>query len=104
MLKSYVGSLSGGPPGGLDDFPCGIIILTYGTPLEKKISVLRGFRNKLLRTNSVGRAIEKLYYQNSPSLARYVSGKLSLKKISLQTLSSVIKSVEFMKKYHVANL
>lgn len=54
------------------DRRCFIATAAYGTPFEPKIDVLRGFRDKKLNRNRMGRFLVRAYYLSSPPLALYI--------------------------------
>jgi len=62
-------------PGGQGGGGGGCLIATaaYGTPLESRIEVLRGFRDRALLNNFGGAAIVDTYYRISPPAARLIA-------------------------------
>jgi len=52
--------------------PCFIATAAYNTPQAAEIDVLREFRDTVLNSNPVGRAITKLYYATSPPVANWI--------------------------------
>lgn len=57
----------------LDDKSCFIATAAFGSSMEKDVQVLRNFRDEFLKTNALGRAFVKQYYQWSPQLADWIS-------------------------------
>lgn len=62
-----------------DEFDCFIASAVYDSPLAPEVKVLREFRNKILKTNWLGRKLVKFYYQNSPPLAHWLNAHKYLK-------------------------
>ena len=52
---------------------CFITTATYGSFLHPKVKTFRKFRNRFLKTNSLGRFIIRTYYRYSPLLADWIS-------------------------------
>jgi hypothetical protein len=59
---------------------CFIVTAVYDSPLAKEIDPFRDFRDKVLRSNSIGDAFILLYYSISPPLARIIRRSKSMKK------------------------
>lgn len=55
-----------------DEFDCFITTATYGSPFRPKVQTFRLFRNKYLKTNSIGRFIIYTYYTYSPPIAKWI--------------------------------
>ena len=55
-----------------DDF-CFIATAAYGTSTAVEIDELRRFRDEYLRKSSIGNEFIEFYYENSPSIARFIS-------------------------------
>ncbi len=55
-----------------DEFDCFITTAAYGTPFKPKVQTFREFRNRYLKTNSLGRSIISFYYSNSPPMASWI--------------------------------
>jgi len=56
---------------------------------------LRNFRDKYLLTNSFGRAFVNFYYENSPSLAKYIAASETRRAISRIALTPLVYGVKF---------
>lgn len=66
--------------------PCYIATATYETPLDRRIDVLRDFRNDALMTNPVGEAFVAAYYRTSPPIADALRGNDGLRTVTRLTL------------------
>jgi Bacterial Ig-like domain (group 3) len=51
---------------------CFIATAAYGSPLDSHVSILRGFRDQVLLTSSIGRQFVSAYYITSPPIAHYI--------------------------------
>lgn len=60
-----------GPGGRFAKDKCFITEQVYGTTEANEVAILRGFRDKRLRGNMLGRALISSYYNLSPSLEAY---------------------------------
>ena len=49
--------------------PCFVATAAYGSPLEARVSVLRGLRDRYLQSNAPGRALVSAYYAVGPAFA-----------------------------------
>ena len=58
---------------------CFIATAAFGDPFAKEIIILSKFRDEILQMNRVGRIFIKLYYKFSPTLAKFISDKSSLR-------------------------
>ena len=56
-----------------DDLSCFIATAAYGTSFSSELYLLRWFRDKYLKSNSIGSWFVKLYYKYSPPVAKYIS-------------------------------
>ena len=66
--------------------PCYIATATYGTPLDRRIDVLRDFRDELLVTNPVGETFVSTYYATSPPIADALRENDGLRTVTRLTL------------------
>lgn len=57
----------------LDDKKCFIATAAFGSPMANEVQILRDFRDKYLKTNTLGAAFVETYYQLSPPLAQWIS-------------------------------
>ena len=60
---------------------CFIATAAYGTPMAEEIEILRGFRDKYLLTNPMGKDLVEFYYRVSPPIAEFITQHPSLKPI-----------------------
>ena len=56
-----------------DDYRCFIRLAVSGSPIEPCINILRKFRDRFLKNNTVGRAFVDLYYTSSPSATIFIA-------------------------------
>ncbi|MCB0362175.1 MAG: hypothetical protein KDD35_05620, partial [Bdellovibrionales bacterium] len=54
------------------DLHCFIATAAYGSYLQPHVKILREFRDQVLKTHSLGRSFVRVYYEYSPSLARWI--------------------------------
>jgi len=86
---------------GLDDIgnfgPAGCFIATaaYGSPLDRHLDTLRGFRDRFLVTNRPGRALVRFYYRHSPPLADFIADRDWLRTIVRGLLTPIVYSIEY---------
>ncbi|RZB29496.1 MAG: hypothetical protein AEth_01131 [Candidatus Argoarchaeum ethanivorans] len=66
--------------------PCYIATATYATPLDRRIDVLRDFRDEVLMTNPVGETFVSTYYATSPPIANALRANDGLRTVTRLTL------------------
>lgn len=62
-----------------DEFDCFIASAIYDSPLAPEVQTLRKFRNKILKSNMLGRFFIKQYYTFSPNIAHWLNGHKYIK-------------------------
>lgn len=75
---------------------CFIATAATGSYDHPKVMVLRGYRDRTLMTNNVGRMFVRFYYSISPSIAKYVAKSAILRKIVMILI--VNPTVEIIKR------
>jgi hypothetical protein len=60
---------------------CAIATIAYGSSTYFKLNYFREFRDKFLGRTKFGSKLIKLYYRASPSVAKFIENKNSLKLI-----------------------
>ena len=75
----------GGSSGG-----CFIATAAYGSGMAEEVNILKNFRDDVLLTSAMGKAFIKFYYQNSPSIADYISDHDSLREMVRISLFPVV--------------
>ena len=65
----------------LFELPCFIATAAYGSPFHPHVKIIRDFRDKFLKTNSLGRKFVYFYYKYSPLLANIIAKSKPLKVI-----------------------
>ncbi len=93
-------SLSGGSGGG----GCFIATAAYGKYDHPKVQLLREFRDQYLLTNNLGRNIVDMYYRWSPTLAKFVADRNSMKVLVRLTLMPIIGMSGLVSKMNVYGL
>jgi hypothetical protein len=78
---------------GLDD--CFIATAAYGTAFDKRIDVLRQFRDGVLEQSRAGRFLVNSYYRISPPLARFIRKHEFLRTVIRWSLAPVIAVLSF---------
>lgn len=74
---------------------CFIATAAYGTPLDKRIDVLRRLRDDSMLTTAVGAAFVDTYYRLSPPIAQHLAGNPTARRIVRSLLDEVVTTVEF---------
>lgn len=73
---------------------CFIATAAFGTPLDRRIDVLRDFRDDHLLTHASGRALVDFYYRYSPPIADYIADREWLRALVRAALLPVIFAIE----------
>ncbi|MEG4275302.1 MULTISPECIES: CFI-box-CTERM domain-containing protein [unclassified Microcoleus] len=79
---------------------CFIATAAYSTSTHPDLDTFRNFRDERLLTNPVGKQLVSLYYQISPSLAKYMETQPAIKSFSRQQLQHL---AEWMRSQKVKN-
>lgn len=79
-----------------DDGPCFIAAVTSGTPMTKKLRVLRKFRDTYLLPHRLGKAFVDAYYWVSPMLTDIVTRNASLRGLARLGLIPVILGAHWL--------
>ena len=58
---------------------CFLATAAYGSPLNRHIRMIRGFRDRYLMSNALGKAIIDIYYALSPKAAHFIRGHDSIR-------------------------
>jgi len=58
---------------------CFIATAAYGTPEAEEISIIREFRDVVMRPNKLGAELVSLYYETSPPIAEFISQNEALR-------------------------
>lgn len=80
---------SGDSNGGDSKSGC-VVIAALGSPLAREVSVLRAFRDDILMPNVAGRALVRMYYRLSPSIARVIESYEMLRAMTRVALRPVV--------------
>ncbi|MEG4627323.1 CFI-box-CTERM domain-containing protein [Microcoleus sp. w1-18aA5] len=79
---------------------CFIATAAYSTSTHPDLDTFRNFRDERLLTNPVGKQLVSLYYQISPSLAKYMETQPAIKSFSRQQLEHL---AEWMRSQKIKN-
>ena len=74
---------------------CFIATAAYGSAMADEVLVLRGFRDKYLLTNGVGKRIVNLYYRHSPPIANYIANHPKIRAVTRIGLAPVVYSIKY---------
>ncbi len=76
--------------------PCFVATATYGTPEAEEIGVLRRFRDRYLRSTTLGEQLTQAYYDHGPALATEVRESDTLRSVSRTLLRPVLAFAEWL--------
>ena len=74
---------------------CFIATAAYGSYLDPHVETLRGFRDRYLLTNPIGRSFVSIYYQYSPPIADVIGRHEGLRMATRWVLTPVVFAVEY---------
>jgi YVTN family beta-propeller protein len=90
--STYDYSGGGGGGGGIY---CFIATAAFGSDMAPEVEVLRGFRDRQLMTNPLGRAFVRFYYRVSPPLADHIRHHETLRAMTRGLLMPLIVAIKF---------
>lgn len=93
-IAVFVPPSDGGGGGG-----CFIATAAFGTPLEKHVTILREFRDRVLLTTSAGKAFVKFYYEVSPPIAGRIARSEGLRFVTRCSLMPFVGVAYLMVSY-----
>ncbi len=74
---------------------CFIATAAYGSSLDSRLDVLRGFRDRHMMTNGPGRAMVAFYYRHSPAMADIVAERGWLRAIVRGVLAPIVFAIQY---------
>lgn len=74
---------------------CFIATAAYGSPLDARLDVLRGFRDRHMLTNTLGRAMVSFYYRHSPAIADVIADRDWLRALVRGLLAPVVFAIQY---------
>ena len=77
-------------PSGGGGVGCFIATAAFGSPLEKRVQILRDFRDRILLNSSAGKEFVQFYYRTSPAIADKIVQSEGLRFITRVMLMPVI--------------
>lgn len=81
--------------GGGSSGTCFIATAAYGSYMAPQVTVLRNFRDEYLMSNEIGRALVKLYYRISPTIAGYIAQNEVLRTSTRWLLTPIVYSIAY---------
>ncbi|MRR17553.1 MAG: DUF11 domain-containing protein [Deltaproteobacteria bacterium] len=90
------------PGGGGGGGGCFIATAAFGTPMEKHVSILREFRDRVLLTTPAGKAFVKFYYEVSPPIAARIAQNGGLRFVTRASLLPFVGMAYLMVNYGTA--
>ncbi|MEE9913560.1 MAG: C39 family peptidase [Deltaproteobacteria bacterium] len=90
------------PPDGGGGGGCFIATAAFGTPMEKHVSILRAFRDRVLLNTSAGKAFVKFYYEVSPPIAGRIAQNEGLRLMTRVSLMPLVGMAYLMVSYGAA--
>ncbi len=80
----------------LDGNECFIATAAFGSSMAPQLNILREFRDRFLKTNTIGRWLVTKYYTYSPKWAQRIKKRESARAIVRATLSPVIAMAQWV--------
>jgi len=74
---------------------CFIATAAYGSPLDSRLDILRGFRDRFMITNAPGRVLVRFYYRHSPPMADFIAEREWLRAIVRGFLAPIVFAIEY---------
>jgi uncharacterized repeat protein (TIGR01451 family) len=74
---------------------CFIATAAYGSPLDARLDVLRGFRDRHMLTNALGRVMVAFYYRHSPAIADFIADRDWLRALVRGLLAPVVLAIQY---------
>jgi hypothetical protein len=96
-----MGSSSGSVSSGSGSGGCFIATAAYRDYDHPNVKLLRKFRNRYLVTSSFGRMFVDMYYRHSPTLAKFVANRKSMKALIRFNLMPIITITALFSKMNV---